>query len=187
MPTPKGRRSSSAGKFPGTLRASGDRRPREVRHQASPLRQLGLSASFALHPQVPGPPQPARLEDLSASGSTASRTTIIRRNPSPARATSYIAAKSSIPSAAPRGWTSTSSAATCRRLRPCKAGKVQPLTDEDRRTICRWIDLGCPIDLDYDAAASRKPRLRLDARRQSADPDARDAARACRPSRSTAS
>lgn len=32
-----------------------------------------------------------------------------------------------------------------------KSGKVQPLTDEDRRTIVRWIDLGCPIDLDYDA------------------------------------
>ncbi len=28
-----------------------------------------------------------------------------------------------------------------------KAGKVKPLTDEDRRTIFRWIDLGCPIDL----------------------------------------
>ena len=33
-----------------------------------------------------------------------------------------------------------------------KEGKVQPLTDEDRRTIVRWIDLGCPIDLDYDPA-----------------------------------
>ena len=33
-----------------------------------------------------------------------------------------------------------------------KSGKVQPLTDADRRTIARWIDLGCPIDLDYDAA-----------------------------------
>jgi hypothetical protein len=31
-----------------------------------------------------------------------------------------------------------------------EAGKVQPLTDEDRRTIFRWIDLGCPIDLEYD-------------------------------------
>src|SRR5207249_8531464 len=30
-----------------------------------------------------------------------------------------------------------------------EAGKVQPLTDEDRRTLVRWIDLGCPIDLDY--------------------------------------
>jgi hypothetical protein len=30
------------------------------------------------------------------------------------------------------------------------SGKVKPLTDEDRRTILRWIDLGCPIDLDYD-------------------------------------
>jgi len=28
------------------------------------------------------------------------------------------------------------------------AGKVKPLADEDRRTLVRWIDLGCPIDLD---------------------------------------
>src|SRR6185503_9176579 len=28
--------------------------------------------------------------------------------------------------------------------------KVEPLSDEDRRTVARWIDLGCPIDLDYD-------------------------------------
>jgi hypothetical protein len=33
-----------------------------------------------------------------------------------------------------------------------KAGKVKPLTDEDRLTLVRWIDLGCPIDLDYDSA-----------------------------------
>ena len=31
-----------------------------------------------------------------------------------------------------------------------KAGKVKPLTDEDKRTLARWIDLGCPIDLDFD-------------------------------------
>ncbi|MCE9532041.1 MAG: hypothetical protein K8T89_13090 [Planctomycetes bacterium] len=31
--------------------------------------------------------------------------------------------------------------------------KVEPLTDEDRRTLVRWIDLGCPIDLDYQAAS----------------------------------
>ncbi len=30
--------------------------------------------------------------------------------------------------------------------------KVERLSDEDRRTIIRWIDLGCPIDLDYDPA-----------------------------------
>jgi hypothetical protein len=29
-----------------------------------------------------------------------------------------------------------------------KEGKVKPLSDEDRRTIARWIDMGCPIDLD---------------------------------------
>jgi hypothetical protein len=29
-----------------------------------------------------------------------------------------------------------------------KAGKVKPLSDEDRRTIVRWIDLGCPIEVD---------------------------------------
>jgi hypothetical protein len=33
-----------------------------------------------------------------------------------------------------------------------KAGKVAALADEDRRTLVRWIDLGCPIDLDYDPA-----------------------------------
>jgi len=38
-----------------------------------------------------------------------------------------------------------------------KEGKVQPLTDEDRRTILRWIDLGCPIDHDFD---SRQPEKR---------------------------
>jgi hypothetical protein len=31
-----------------------------------------------------------------------------------------------------------------------KSGKVAPLADEDRRTILRWIDLGCPIDHDID-------------------------------------
>ena len=29
---------------------------------------------------------------------------------------------------------------------------VEPLSDENKRTIARWIDLGCPIDLDYDPA-----------------------------------
>ena len=29
-----------------------------------------------------------------------------------------------------------------------KDGTVKPLTDEDRLTIVRWIDLGCPIDLE---------------------------------------
>jgi hypothetical protein len=32
-----------------------------------------------------------------------------------------------------------------------KSGKVAPLTDEDKLTLVRWIDLGCPIDLSYDA------------------------------------
>src|SRR5207237_411052 len=35
--------------------------------------------------------------------------------------------------------------------------KVAALTDEDRRTIIRWIDLGCPIDLDFDP---RQPQRR---------------------------
>jgi hypothetical protein len=33
-----------------------------------------------------------------------------------------------------------------------KSGKVAALTDEDRRTLARWIDLGCPIDLDDHGA-----------------------------------
>jgi hypothetical protein len=35
--------------------------------------------------------------------------------------------------------------------------KVAPLTAEDRLTLVRWIDLGCPIDLYFDPA---KPRER---------------------------
>jgi hypothetical protein len=31
-----------------------------------------------------------------------------------------------------------------------KRVKVRALTDEDFRTLTRWIDLGCPIDLDFD-------------------------------------
>jgi hypothetical protein len=38
-----------------------------------------------------------------------------------------------------------------------KAGKVQPLTEEDRLTLVRWIDLGCPIDLTYDPENPAKP------------------------------
>ncbi len=30
------------------------------------------------------------------------------------------------------------------------AGKVAALSEQDRRTLVRWIDLGCPIDFDYD-------------------------------------
>ena len=37
-----------------------------------------------------------------------------------------------------------------------KAGRVKALTDEDRFTLVRWIDLGCPIDLDYDAKQPRR-------------------------------
>ncbi len=31
-----------------------------------------------------------------------------------------------------------------------ESGRVKPLSDEDRLTIVRWIDLGCPVDLDFD-------------------------------------
>lgn len=34
--------------------------------------------------------------------------------------------------------------------------KVPALTEEERRTIVRWIDLGCPIDLDANAGRSDK-------------------------------
>jgi hypothetical protein len=36
--------------------------------------------------------------------------------------------------------------------------RVTPLTDEDRLTLVRWIDLGCPIDLDRDPARPREAR-----------------------------
>src|SRR5262249_29279409 len=34
--------------------------------------------------------------------------------------------------------------------------KVAPLTDEDRRAVFRWIDLGCPLDRDFDAKEPHK-------------------------------
>ena len=39
---------------------------------------------------------------------------------------------------------------------PPPDGKVPPLSDEDKRTLVRWIDLGCPIDLDYDPAVPER-------------------------------
>ncbi len=32
-----------------------------------------------------------------------------------------------------------------------------PITDEQKRTVARWIDLGCPIDLDYDPKNPERP------------------------------
>jgi hypothetical protein len=37
-----------------------------------------------------------------------------------------------------------------------RAGTVAPLTDEDRLTLVRWIDLGCPIDLTFDPKNPQK-------------------------------
>jgi hypothetical protein len=36
------------------------------------------------------------------------------------------------------------------------AGKVQQLSEEDRRTLVRWIDLGFPLDLDYNPDAPER-------------------------------
>jgi hypothetical protein len=38
-----------------------------------------------------------------------------------------------------------------------KGGKVAPLSDEDRLTLVRWIDLGCPIDLTDDPKNPGRP------------------------------
>ena len=43
-----------------------------------------------------------------------------------------------------------------------KSGKVTALTDEDRLTLVRWIDLGCPVDLSKD---STRPGWSLDDQR----------------------
>jgi hypothetical protein len=45
-----------------------------------------------------------------------------------------------------------------------ESGKVQPLTDEDRMTLVRWIDLGCPIDLTRGDENRRKGWLLDDQR-----------------------
>ena len=48
--------------------------------------------------------------------------------------------------------------------------KVAPLSDEDRLTIVRWIDLGCPIDVDpqYVPADSKSRSVSATARFKSA-------------------
>jgi hypothetical protein len=54
-----------------------------------------------------------------------------------------------------------------------KAGKVKPLADEDRLTIVRWIDLGCPIDLDKDYGwmlDDQRPTLTLSSPKPGANP-----------------
>ncbi len=59
--------------------------------------------------------------------------------------------------------------------------KVPALSDEDKRTIARWIDLGCPIDLDFDPqhpearghgwlADDKRPTLTLTYPRADANP-----------------
>ena len=40
---------------------------------------------------------------------------------------------------------------------PPEGGAAHPVSDEDRRTIARWIDLCCPIDLDYDPTQPDRP------------------------------
>lgn len=37
-----------------------------------------------------------------------------------------------------------------------KAGHVQALTDQERKTLVRWIDLGCPLDYDFDRKADEQ-------------------------------
>src|SRR5262249_46568714 len=54
-----------------------------------------------------------------------------------------------------------------------KEGKVKPLSDEDRLTLVRWIDLGCPIDLDRDRGwflDDQRPTLTLHLPRAGANP-----------------
>ncbi|MBA4065406.1 MAG: hypothetical protein C0501_17170, partial [Isosphaera sp.] len=54
-----------------------------------------------------------------------------------------------------------------------KAGKVAPLTDEDRFTLVRWIDLGCPIDLDRGFGwmlDDQRPTLTMPVPRAGANP-----------------
>ena len=46
-----------------------------------------------------------------------------------------------------------------------EAGKVKALSDEDRRMIVRWIDLGCPIDLQYVADSPQQLGWFLDEQR----------------------
>ena len=139
---------------------------------------------LALRPHVPVAPQPADLEGLRPAHRRLDATTTSRPRPCPAiRSTLQLKGKPVAEHAGepqprrPRLHRQHHAAARGRRRRPTsgpdgKKIKVAPLTDEDRLTLVRWIDLGCPIDLDYDPARPGGRRLRLDARRPAADADA---------------
>ena len=87
----------------------------------------------------------------SAGGWTAGRTTTSpsKRDPAIRRRYSTTANRSTTRRETARSLTSVLSAPSCHLPKAVQSGKVKPLTDEDRMTLVRWIDLGCPIDLTY--------------------------------------
>ncbi len=93
-----------------------------------------------------------------ANGSTAGRTTICHTKRSPATRIRFITrerrfrTRRRIANCAHIGYTGS--------VMPppdaVKNGKVAPLGDEDKLTLVRWVDLGCPIDLQYDPKSHQR-------------------------------
>ena len=128
----------------------------------------------ALHPHVPVAPQPAGLEDLRRAPRRLEQRRLPDRDDARRSAARCSCKGQPVPNT-PQNRNRADLDYTGSVMPPpeaVKAGKVKPLTDEDRLTLVRWIDLGCPIDLDYDPTKPDEARLRLDARRPAADADA---------------
>ena len=165
---PPGRRPDDSGPRSATSRSS--------------TAAMAADQRLALRPHVPVAPQPAGLEDLRPAHSTAGPTTISRtetrsRRPEHAAAQGQAGAEHA---GEPQSRSHLIYTGSIMPPPEAVAGtyvgpdgkkiKVAPLTDEDRRTLVRWIDLGCPIDLDYDPAKPQATRLRLDAATTSGRP-----------------
>ena len=166
----------------GRLALDDDRPDHQARPGAVGGKRAGAARAAAhLRPPgavflgVPVAAQPADLDGATASASTASTTTTFpvrrsttrtRRTCSTGATTASAACTTSITPAAPCRRPKRSPART--RARTASSSRSRRSSDEDKLTLARWIDIGCPIDRDYDPQR-RRARPRLAARRRPAD------------------
>ncbi len=99
-------------------------------------RTLAADQREPLRARVPEPPQPARSGRSSARASTAGPTPTIRPRSVPGDAATLPPGAE--PNEADLDYTGT--------IMPPPGSGVPPLSDDEKMTFARWIDLGCPIN-----------------------------------------
>ena len=110
--------------------------PRQRRTAACDVQHAGrqLHRGDEIRSRVPGPPQPPRLEGVRQAARRFPRETRKGqgRHPQADSRAGRFQGGHHAPAGSGQG------------------GQGRALTDEDRRTLVRWIDLGCPIDKTFD-------------------------------------